>query len=124
MIRMIKLMLFGLSFLGCAIPLEDSRQRTVEGILQYYPSNVKSVQAWHGHNYLVGNTPVVPTTAVPEDMLRRFVGSQVVIVGLWYPGKQSQSTATDGFAAKPVEATEDKVIRGDGLKALSIKAQP
>jgi len=45
--------------------------KSAQGLLKYYPSNVKSSQAWHGHNFIVGGTPILPTKLVPEDVLKK-----------------------------------------------------
>ncbi len=94
--------------------------RTVRGVLRHFPNDVKSAQAWHGHNFIVDNTPVIATEKVPEETLKRFVGLGVVVTGVWHPGKQWNPTDEETNMPMPLHLNSEVVVRGDGLKALSI----
>ena len=96
-------------------------QRTVRGMLEHFPSDVKSVEAWYGHNFMVGDTPVIATEEVPEETLSKFVGTEVVITGVWQPGEQWNPTEEEANMPNPVSPDTAAVIRGDGIKASTIK---
>lgn len=96
-------------------------QKTVRGVLEHYRSDVQSLQAWYGHPFMIGDTPVLPTPEVPEDVLKKHVGNTVVVSGVWYPGERWTATDEERNMPMPVDALEGAVIRGDGLKALTIE---
>lgn len=111
------------------VSAEIPDQRTVSGLLKHYPSDVRSAQAWHGHNFIVGETPVISTEEVPEEELMKFVGSEVVITGVWHPGNESNPREDQGqrpiqvpliAVPQPMPEGGEVVVRGDGLKASSI----
>jgi len=114
------MLLLGALLISCATQQSIPAQRTVRGYLKHYPSNVRSSQAWHGHNFMVGNTPILPTDEVPEDVLEKFVGSLVMVSGVWHPGEPWQPTEDEMNMPMPLDPQKDTVIRGDGLKASTI----
>ena len=69
---------------------------------------------------MVGNTPVIPTDEVPEEVLKKFVGSLVMVSGVWHPGKRWNPTEEEMTMPMPVDPGKQVVIRGDGLKASMI----
>ena len=106
---------------GCSTQQPPPEERTVQGVLEHFPSDVKSSQAWHGHNFMVGKTPVLPTDTVPEDVLKKHVGNLVVVTGIWHPGERWQPTEEEMNMPTPVDPEKEVVIRGDGLEASSVK---
>ena len=98
-------------------------QKTVRGLLNHFPSDVRSAQAWHGHNFLVGDTPVIPTEAVSEETLKEFVGSKVVVTGVWHPGERWNPSEEEQNMPRPLDPPhpdQEEIVRGDGHKASSI----
>ncbi|MGB0744303.1 MAG: hypothetical protein ACPGSB_07230 [Opitutales bacterium] len=96
------------------------KPRTVQGVLKHYPSDVRSAQAWHGYNFMVGNTPVIPTKELTEEKLKEFVGAKVSVTGVWEPGREWKPTEEQTAMPMPAYPDEQKIIVGDGLKATSI----
>lgn len=97
--------------------------RTVEGILEYYPQDVKSVQAWIGSEFMVGETPIRPTETVPAETLRKMVGRSVRIEGVWNSGEkweQPKPTDDESYLQNPSFSGGETVIRGSGIDAASI----
>ena len=87
-------------------------QRTARGVLEHYPSDVRSLQAWYGHPFMIGDTPVLPTPEVPEEVLKKHVGSTVLVSGVWYPGERWTPTEGERNMPMPVDAVEGGVTRG------------
>jgi len=122
MIRKILITLILSMFIaGCAKQGPDPEQKTVQGLMKHYPANVRSSQAWQGHNFMVGDTPVIPTGAVPENELLRHVGKSVVVSGVWHAGQQWQPSKEEKNIPMPVNPDNQIIIRGDGLKVSSIE---
>jgi hypothetical protein len=88
--------------------------------MKHYPSHVKSSQSWQGHNFIVGDTPVIPTASVPENELEKHVGKSVIVTGVWYGGQEWQPSEEE-VLPMPVKPDNKIIIRGDGLKISSIK---
>ena len=105
---------------GCAKQSADTEQMTAKGVMKHFPSDVKSPQAWQGHNFMVGNTPVIPTPDVSEDELLSHIGKSVVVIGTWYDGQQWQPNENEKNLPIPVSQENQIMIRGDGLKVSSI----
>ena len=78
------------------------------------------MQAWHGHTFVVNATPILPTAQVPEDTLKKFVGSLVIVQGVWQPGKRWTPSEEEKNAPMPVDPDKEIVIVGDGLRASTI----
>ena len=95
--------------------------KTAQGVLRHFPSDIKSTQAWYRHNFLVGDTPVIATSAVPEETLRKFIGSEVIVSGVWHPGEQWKPTEEESCLQSPIHPDGEVVVRGEGIKASSIK---
>ena len=114
------IMLLGCLVAGCATQRRLPQQKTVRGYLKHFPSNVRSSQAWHGHHFMVGNTPVIPTDEVPEEILKKFVGALVMVSGAWHPGERWNPTEEEMNMPMPVDPDKQVVIRGDGLRASMI----
>ena len=108
---------------GCSTQQQLPAERTVRGVLEYFPSDVRSSQAWHGHNFIVDRTPILPTDAVPEEVLKGYVGDQVIVTGIWHPGERWEPTKDDMTTQMPVYPEGQMIIRGDGLKASSIERE-
>ncbi|MBT4010828.1 MAG: hypothetical protein HOA14_01105 [Planctomycetaceae bacterium] len=123
--------LFLLSLLGCLVggceaeqPIVEKiapRTELVSGLLEHFPENVQSTQAWYGHYYMVGDTPVIPTKEVPAEILQSFIGSEVVIQGVWHPGeKWNPPTEEQNSLPRPTDLEQHGAVRGDGVKVSSI----
>lgn len=97
--------------LMAVFPLAYAEQRQAEGVLEYYPSDVQSSQAWYGHNFILGDTPIKPSTDYPEERLLRYVGKHIRVKGTWDAGKTQQP---DPNSAMPQQNT-DAVTRNDGI---------
>ncbi len=106
---------------GCLSPQPPGKTKTVRGVLRHYPDSVKSVQAWYGHNFMVDETPILPSATVPEETLRQHVDRTVIITGTWNPGRCWTPSAEEKNAQMPVFPENEIVIVGDGLKASSIR---
>lgn len=127
------ILLFGTLIIGCSDHESESRpesesakvsvpeQRTVRGVLRHFPSDVKSAEAWHGHNFIVGDTPVIATENVSQETMKRFVGLEVIVSGVWHPGEQWKPTEEESGLQAPVYPDGEVVVRGDGIQAASIK---
>lgn len=96
--------------------------RTVRGVLEFYPSDVQSVQAWYGHTFMVDGTPILPTDRVPEELLRKHVGRPVTVTGVWQSGTRWTPTEEEKRQPMPVDPEKEVVMRGDGLRATSISS--
>jgi hypothetical protein len=89
--------------------------------MTHVPANVKSLQAWQGHQFMVGSTPVIPTAAVPAKELKWHVEKSVVVSGIWHAGQPWRPTEEEEKMPMPVYPDEQIIIRGDGLKVSSIQ---
>lgn len=98
-----------------------SEERTASGVLQHYPSDVQSSEAWYGHNFIVDGTPVLPTEEVTSEALTAAAGKHVVVSGTWHPGtKWEPSEAERMSMPHPVGPNTADVIRGDGILAAEL----
>lgn len=102
------------------MPEPTQERKTVRGVLKYFPSDVKSAQAWNGHQFIVGDTPVIATDKVPEETLKKFVGRELTVSGIWYPGEPWNPTEEAASLPNPLPHNKEAVVRGDGLKISSI----
>jgi hypothetical protein len=96
---------------------------TIEGVLKYYPQDIKSVQAWLGHEYMVGETPIRPTDSVSSETLRKKVGRTVKIDGVWNFGEtlsRAKLTDDEAYMQTPSFSEGESAIRGSGINALSV----
>lgn len=100
--------------------LTAAETRTVEGVLKHFPSDVKSVESWYGHTFKVGSTPIISTETIPEETLRKFVGSEVVITGTWDSGKEWSPSEEQQALSMPIDGGSEAVVRGEGLRASSV----
>ena len=108
---------------GCAGAVEKAADsRTAEGVLRHFPSGVKSVQAWYGHTYFVGDVPVLPSDRVPEEQLKTRVGRNVRVAGPWNPGRERKLTAMEQMPSD--EVGKESVIAGDGIMVEEIADLP
>lgn len=94
--------------------------KTVEGILEYYPQDVKSMQAWLGHEFMVGETPIRPTEAVSSETLRKMVGKKVKVEGVWNAGEKWEQADEEIHLQNPSFPEGEIVIRGSGIEAASV----
>lgn len=92
---------------------------SVHGVLRHFPQDVKSEQAWLGHEYMVGDTPIRPTNAVPAEKLQNLVGKTVTIEGVWNPGKEVEPT-NEELHSRPIVPGGATLIRGSGIEALKV----
>lgn len=97
-------------------------KKSARGTLKHFPQNVKSVQAWYGHEFMVGDTPVKATGAVSKEKLMSFVGQKVNVDGIWNPGEVWNPTEEEQRLSNPVLAEEVEVVRGEGIEVLAIQA--
>jgi len=70
---------------------------------------------------MVASTPILPTDKIPETKLKQYVGQSVIIKGTWYAGEIWKPNEAEMNMSMPVNPHHTEVIRGDGLKADSIK---
>ena len=59
---------------------------SVRGLLTHFRQDVKSTEAWLGHEFKVGETPIRATKKVPRDLLMKLAGENVAIKGHWNAG--------------------------------------
>ena len=124
--------------IGCTTQRDTSEQAassmTASGVLTHYPADVRSRQSWLGHTFMVGDTPVIPSSDVPEKHLLTLVGKEVVASGTWHPGDVWTEGAQPEPTAAPVEydieltgdgiITGDRIttfVRGDGIRLSTIQ---
>ncbi len=117
------LLVAGILAAGCSNQSPGTGVKIVRGTLRYYPPDVKSVPAWLGHNFMVGDTPILATELVPEDALKTLVGQVVIVRGTWQPGKQRKPSQDEAANTAPMFPEEHVVICGDGLRASSITVE-
>jgi hypothetical protein len=118
--RTLLLAIAGLLLSGCMIPAQHADIRTAEGTLCYYPSDVKSREAWLGHNFIVGDTPVIPTATVTESALTVLAGKTVVVSGRWNSGRKWKPVAADEAIPMPIDRN---TVIGDGIMIESISVK-
>lgn len=97
---------------------------TVRGLLRHFPQDVKSTEAWLGHEFMVGETPIRITEKVPHNALMNMVGENVEIEGLWNAGKKWEppKPAEEEFQLQtPTYPEGVVVVRGAGIEASSVK---
>ena len=109
-------------FHGCSTQQKTPEQMTIQGVLNHFPTNVRSMQAWSDHQFMIGNTPIIPTPAVPEERLKRHVGSSVIVSGVWHAGKEWHPTEEEKDMPMPAYPKKQIISRGDGLRLSSIKS--
>lgn len=96
--------------------------QTASGILSYFPSHVQSHQAWHGHNFMLGDTPIQPTPEFPSEKLLRYVGKRIKVSGVWSKGTVWQNDEQQQALPMPIEAEQNQVImRNDGILVQKLK---
>lgn len=101
---------------------ESGETITVRGLLKQSPQDVKSTEAWLGHEFMVGETPIRPTEEVPREVLITMVGEIVEIEGLWNAGKKWEppKPAEEGFQLQtPTYPEGVTVVTGAGIEASS-----
>ena len=118
---LLAILMLGILFAGCTTRHAPPEQMTVQGVMKHIPASVRSSQAWHSHQFMVGSTPVIPTAAVSEKELKWHVGKSVVVSGIWHAGQQWRPTEEDENMPMPVYPDEQIIIRGEGLKVSSIQ---
>ncbi|MFN3193800.1 MAG: hypothetical protein ACE361_25020 [Aureliella sp.] len=102
---------------------EAAAKRSARGVLQHYPLDVKGVEAWLGHEFLVGMTPVRATDAVSRDTLLKMVGEYVEVDGRWNPGEEWEPPTPDDeeFCMQhPTGAEFEKVVLGASIEVTAI----
>lgn len=93
---------------------------SVQGVLKYFPQDVKSAQAWLGHEYMISDTPIRPTNVVRSEQLRDLVGEIVTIEGVWNPGKKWEPANEEIPYSRPIFPEGQVVIRGSGIEASKV----
>ncbi len=106
-----------------AASAEHEEIKSVSGVLAYFPSHVQSQQAWYGHNFMVDNTPIKPTTDFPHDMLLRYVGKRIKVSGIWFKGEPFQNeNAQLPMPMTQQEASQPQtVMRNDGILVQTLR---
>jgi hypothetical protein len=104
------------------IAAKTDDMQTASGILSYFPSHVQSRQAWYGHNFMLGGTPIQPTPEFPSEKLLRYVGKRIKVSGVWSKGTVWQSDEQQQVSPMPIEAEQNQVImRNDGILVQKLK---
>jgi CubicO group peptidase (beta-lactamase class C family) len=93
---------------------------TVRGVLRHFPQDVKSVEAWLGHEFTVDGTPVRPTQAVPAGELRKLVGKRVTVEGTWNAGEEWKPEPGEQLLQTPEFREGQPVIVGSGVEATAV----
>jgi hypothetical protein len=97
---------------------------TVRGLLTHFPQDVKSIEAWLGHEFMVGETPIRTTDKVPRDFLITMVGQNVEIEGIWNAGKESKppKPADEEYELQTPSYPEGQtIVREAGIEASAVK---
>lgn len=108
---------------GESTQLRSVSKISVHGVLSYFPQSVESSAAWLGHEFMVGDTPIRPATAVPTEKLKDLVGETVSIEGVWNPGREWKppNEEDEEFRSqRPLFPEGEVVIRGAGIEASKI----
>ena len=100
--------------------LSDSEIRVVEGVLKHHPTDVKSVQAWLGHEFQIGETPIRATEAVSAETLKSLVGKTVRVEGEWNPGEKWSPAEGEQVISHPLLPEGGEATRGQGIEASSV----
>jgi len=101
--------------LATASPVNQTEMKTAHGVLVYFPETVQSHQAWYGHNFMLGDTPIQPTAAFPAKKLLSYVGKTITVQGRWFKGIPFVQEAQHPLPM-PMEAEQNQpVMRGDGI---------
>ena len=114
-------LLFSILFTGCVSSSKVVDVRSASGVLQHYPQDVRSVEAWYGHPFKVGGQTVLPTEQVTEAELLKYVGESVKIEGTWEPGVLWKPDDEDLNFSSPVDPNEGPVFRGGGIRVERIE---
>lgn len=107
--------------MGCSTRPPATEHRTAQGVLEQFPGDVQSFEAWAGHPFTVGGTPVLPTDEIPESTLMQYVGEIVLVSGIWEPGKRWKPTPGEANLPMPVDPGGGTMIRGDGIRVSTIR---
>ena len=93
----------------------------VQGVLRHHRQDVKSVEAWMGHEYTVNGKPILATVEVTTKVLRKFVGKTVVVEGVWNPGKKWEPSPEDAVLQTPSFGIDEVVMIGSGIEASKVE---
>jgi hypothetical protein len=96
-------------------------KRLLAGILRHFPQDVKSVEAWEGSEFKIGDSTIIPTKEITRDALLKFVGQSVSITGYWNPGENQGHAKSEKFHSHPILPQGGSDIVGAGLEAISIR---
>ncbi len=55
-----------------------------------------------------------------KEVLKKFVGSLVMVSGVWHPGERWTPTEEERNMPMPIDPNKSGVIRGDGLMVSMI----
>lgn len=99
-------------------PLE---KRSASGELKHFPQNIKSREAWLGHEFLIGEVPIIPTKSVSRETLLKQVGKQVAVAGIWNPGKEWKPTDENELLSNPISEDVGTIVRNSGIEAQDLE---
>ena len=105
---------------GGQAQVESSEPTSVTGVLQHFPQDVKSVEAWLGHEFMIGDTPIYPTSKLPHKQLLSLVGDKVTIEGTWNPGEEREPAPEGAQTPTPFGSEDGPVMVGFGIEAESV----
>lgn len=100
--------------------VDSGEMISVRGLLKHYPQDVKSTEAWLGHEFMVGETAIRPTDDVSREFLLSIVGKTVEIEGPWNAGTKWEPTQPEDEAiqsATPLFPEGMSVMRDSGIEA-------
>ena len=103
---------------------ESEKPVNARGLLTHFPPDVKSTEAWLGHEFMVGETPIRPTEKVPRNVLMAMVGKNVEIEGIWNAGEEFKLPRPDDEESRSQQPSSIHgltLIRGDGIEAIRAK---
>lgn len=103
--------------MGCEErPAPGEEMKTASGVLVHHPTDVRSVEAWRGHQFVVGEVAVQPSARVPEAELLRHVGKRVAVSGRWNPGVTPDPASKGAPSQMPLSPKPGQpIVRGDGI---------
>lgn len=103
---------------------EAGKTISVRGVLKHFPQDVKSTEAWLGHEFMVDETPIRTTEDVSAEVLKEMVGETVEIEGRWNAGKNwepPKPTEEEFNLQRPTYPEGVSVVRGSGIEASSVR---
>ncbi len=99
---------------------KQAPKMAVTGILKYFPDDVQSREAWYGHNFMVGETPIQPAIISKKHLLN-YVGKRVKITGSWNKGMEFKNDSPQTMPMPIEQTTQELIIRNDGINAEKLE---